>query len=119
MNILDILNSIFIDAEGSIKFDPILDILIALGIFSLPSCILRFIWKGSKNYKKYRNYARNTKKQILNTLLFPWEEEKHKFGIDYRRLYINQLNIRNIYNLKRKVKVKKGVNTIFLGKPGS
>lgn len=119
MNVLDILNNIFIDADGNIKFDLILDVLLALGIFSIPSCILRFIWKGSKNYKKYRNYVRNTKKQIFNTLLFPWEEEKHKFGIDYRRFYIKQLNIRNIYNPIKKVKIKKGVNTIFLGKPGS
>lgn len=119
MNVFDILINIFVDSEGSIKYDLVFNILIALGIFLLPSCILKFIWKGTKKYKEYCNYTRNTKKQILNTLLFPWEEEKHKFGTDYRRFYINQLNIRNIYNHKSKVKVKKGVNTIFLGKPGS
>lgn len=112
---VEILKSIFIDNEGNINTEIIITFFTIITSLGIPA----LIWNRSKNYRIYQNYVRSTKKRIFNRLLFPWEEEKYKFGINYKRFYIKRLNIRNIDKTSRKVKIKKGVNMLFLGKPGS
>lgn len=113
------LKYLFIDSGGNINTDLIITILASLGVFSVPSLLINFFRNCSKSYKRYQIFVKNTKKQIFNTLLFPWEEQKHKFGVDHRRFYINRLNIENTDDTAKKVQIKKGVNMFFLGKPGS
>lgn len=113
------LKSIFIDNNGNVKTDAIITFIKAIVTLGIPSIMLKFIQNRSKNYRKYKSYTKNTKRQIFNSLLFPWEEVKLKFGVAYKRLFIKQLNIQNIDDTYKKVKIKKSVNTLFLGKPGS
>lgn len=115
---MEILKNIFIDNEGNVNTDLIIAIISGLCIPTF-TLILKFLRNCSKNYRRYRNYVRSTKKHIFNTLLFPWEEEKYKFGVNYKRFYIKRLNIRDIDNDSNKVRIVKGVNMLFLGKPGS
>lgn len=116
---MDILKNIFIDSNGNLNIDLIIKILIPLGVFSIPTCIINVFNNFSSRYRRYRIFTKNTKKQILNTLLFPWEDDKRKFGVDYKRFYIKKINIKNLETLSNKVIIKKGLNMLFLGKPGS
>lgn len=116
---MDLLKNIFFDNDGDLKIELIINILTSLGVFAIPALVIKLLRNTSKIYRRYRVFTKTTRKHIFNTLLFPWEEDRRKFGIDYKRFYIKKLNIKNMDNLSKNVSIKKGVNILFLGKPGS
>lgn len=115
---MEILRNMLIDNDGNLNIELIISILTPLGLFGIPAFIINVLRNFSRSYRRYRIFTRNTKKQILNSLLFPWEEDKRKFGVDYKRFYIKKININNLDGSSKRATIKRCQNLLFLGKPG-
>lgn len=100
--------------------DKFLEIINTLKIPALILAVVTCFWKRIINFIKYVNYTRNKKGQLYNLSIFPWESESYiSKEYVYKKYYVKKLNITCMSNNKRKVKLKKRNNILFIGNPGS